>query len=463
MSIEKLYNCAPSFIQTLMINAYACKIGKIRFGKMFEKLMLWLEETEKWSIDELKSYQNEQLVKIIQNAYDNVEYYNKLMNDNKITTEDIRCIEDLHKLPITTKNDIRKNIKSFISAKYKQHKLYHGHTSGTTGSPLDLYWDVGMVVMNNAMDWRQKRWAGLCPGDRRAVILGRVIVPVERKSKPFWRMNYIHGELWMSAFHMSKDNLSHYISKLNNFEPKYIEGYPSTIYILARAMLEDNVTIKMNAVITSSETLFSYQREVIEKAFLCRVFDFYCMAERVVFASECQSHSGRHLNLEYGITEVVDEYNNILESGTGRLVGTSLHNYGMPLIRYQTNDMSNIRKGECGCGLCMPIIDQITTKYEDIILNQKGMWISPSVLTHPFKSQKNLIESQIIQKSINKVLVKIVVNKMFNSRQAAQLVDDLQQRLGEGVEIDLCIVKEIPRESSGKYRWVISELRQPHG
>jgi phenylacetate-CoA ligase len=321
-----------------------------------------------------------------------------------------------------------------------------------------------MVVMNNAFDWRQKKWAGFSPGDPHAVILGRVVVPIQETKPPFWRMNYIQNQLWMSAFHMSGDNLPLYIEKLDNFKPKFLEGYPSTMFILASYLQKIDKKFPLKAVITSAETLFPHQREVIESSFDCKIFDFYGMAERVLFATECRFHHGKHLNLEYGITEIIDYQGNTAEIGKpGKIIGTSLHNFGMPLIRYQTNDVTNFIPGKCDCGLVHPLIESITTKHEDIVITPEGKWISPSVLTHPFKPQKNIIESQIIQERSDLIRIKIVKNSSFSDSDKENLLLSLTERLGNSMNIDLEFVDNIPREKSGKFRWVISKIPKSFG
>lgn len=456
---QKLYLASPNFIQTVLLNIYAYKLSRQRFGKEFERILSWFNETEKWSFEELKSYQEERLEIIISHAFETVPYYHDKMRSLKLLPQDIKTIEDLPKLSVVTKNDIKENLQRFISTKHHKKNLFHGHTSGTTGSPLNLYWDHGMVLMNNAVDWRQKKWAGFSLGDPHAVILGRIVVPIQKKSPPFWRINYIHNQLWLSAFHMSLANLALYVEKIEKFKPRFIEGYPSTLFILANFLIDNGKRLPLEAAFTSAETLFSHQKAVIEKAFECEIFDYYGMAERVVFATECQFHEGKHLNLEYGITEIVDEEGYPVKPGcAGKLIGTSLHNLGMPMIRYQTNDVSSIRINMCECGLSHPLIEHITTKDEDIIITPDGKWISPSVLTHPFKPQKNIVESQIIQERIGLLTVKIVKNDLFDLEDGKVLVNSLRERLGKEMDINLEFVQEIPREKSGKLRWVISRL-----
>jgi phenylacetate-CoA ligase len=342
-----------------------------------------------------------------------------------------------------------------ICPRYKGIYLRHGHTSGTTGTPLDVCYDIKTCVVHHVADWRQKTWAGLNYGERYASLQGRVIVPIQQKKPPFWRKNYLNNQLFMSAFHLTKENLFHYFEKLTKDKIQYIEGYPSNLYILALFLNQTNQTFPIKAVLTSSETLFLEQRCAIERAFCCKVFDFYGMAERVVFATECDKHSGHHLNLDYGITEFLDS--NGTPSKKGKL-GCIVATNAFPLIRYKTNDASSLRTESCRCGRGFPLMDHVATKNESIITLPDGRLLSPSALTHPFKPMTNIIESQIVQMEVDKIVIKIVKNKFFTKEQEATLIRSLRERIGKSVEIDVRYVDHIERSFAGKLQWVISKI-----
>jgi phenylacetate-CoA ligase len=214
-------------------------------------------------------------------------------------------------------------------------------------------------------------------------------------------------------------------------------------------------------VFTSSETLLPIQRETIEAAFSCRVFDFYGHAERVAFATECDRHEGKHLAEEFGFVEVADpDGTPVREGESGYLVGTSLHNRAMPLFRYRTTDMTALLPEACPCGRTLRRIRDVTTKAEDIILTPDGRMISPSVLTHPFKPLTQILRSQIVQERLDEITVKIVASSEFTAADREHLIRELQSRLGSTVSVRIELVSDIPRERSGKYRWVISHV--PH-
>ncbi len=163
--------------------------------------------------------------------------------------------------------------------------------------------------------------------------------------------------------------------------------------------------------------------------------------------------------MEYGVSEIVDDQGDPVAAGTpGRLVGTSLHNRAMPLIRYVTNDRTAIRPGRCACGRALEVMDDITTKAEDTLTLRDGRLISPSVLTHPFKPLDSIEESQIIQKDYDRILVRIVPRADYAERDTEHLVRELKSRLGQETAIEIEMVERLPRTKAGKFRWVISEV-----
>jgi phenylacetate-CoA ligase len=202
-----------------------------------------------------------------------------------------------------------------------------------------------------------------------------------------------------------------------------------------------------------------YQRETIEKAFQCKVFDFYGMAERAVFATECEFHNGKHINMDFSIVEILDQnYQPVTGGEMGRIVATSLYNYGMPLIRYQTSDITAMLKDECQCGRYFQRMENITTKDEDIVTTLDDRYISSSILNALTHNFTNIAEHQIIQEDRNNITVKIVRRNGYNNSDTKNLTDGLKMMLGAEMNVKLEFVESIPRTSAGKYRWVISKV-----
>ena len=163
--------------------------------------------------------------------------------------------------------------------------------------------------------------------------------------------------------------------------------------------------------------------------------------------------------MEYGLAEVTDEQGQPLPHGqVGRLVGTTLHNRAMPLLRYATNDMTALRPGVCSCGRGLELMEDVTTKAEDVLTLKDGRLISPSVLTHPFKPLDCIEGSQIVQTALDAVTVRIIPGDRYTDAMTRHLKTELQARLGSDVTIDIQFVEALETSPNGKFKWVISRV-----
>ncbi|WP_316365783.1 phenylacetate--CoA ligase family protein [Candidatus Thiodiazotropha sp. CDECU1] len=458
---KNIYDLLPAPIQNLAVTTYSIILDKKRYGGEFKKVKSFLDKSQWYDENEIIDYQETMLRDLIKYSYEHVEYYSLLMKKLKLKPSDITTIDDLQKLPILTKENIKNNFNALLSDEYNMNTVDRGHTSGTTGSPLEICYSKNLINFNYAMLDRQYNWAGVNLGkfgDKVAVIRGNIIVPLSNQTPPFWRYNYFHNQLLLSSFHLKPEYINYYLDELRRFSPKTLDGYPSTVYILAKYLKSIGEQLKLESVLTSSETLYDFQRETIEQSFDCKVYDYYGSAERVLFTTEC-SHSGGHIGMEYGITEICDSDGNSLERGkTGTVVATSLHNLAMPLIRYKTNDMSAIKQEKCACGRAHYLLNEVTTKAEDTIVLKDGRLISPSVLTHPFKPLTSILESQIIQNDIDNITVKLRTDDNFTEHDKNELLHSLSERLGKDTKVSIEMVQELERTATGKFKWVISNV-----
>ena len=456
--LNTIYENSPHPLQALLLNLYALGLNIQRYGKPFHRQLEALLESQWFTENQIDEYQAHAINKMVTHAYNTVPYYKKVMNERGLYPSDFTSKKDLEKLPILEKDDIRKNFKDLISRSVYGKNLGFGRTSGTTGSPLLLAWDRNLQIFNNAVDWRQKCWAGVEYGEKVALLLGRPIVQITRKQPPFWQYNFIHKQLWMSAFHMKPSNLNFYLKKLKEFKPAAIEGYPSTLFSLAKFANLQGEHIEFKAAFSSSETLHSFQRDEIEHAFKCKVYDFYGSAERVLFATQCTAHQGQHVNFEYGYLELLNKQDQPIEinNSPGVMVATSLQNFGMPLIRYRLGDKTSFLEGQCTCGRKMKRMECVQTKAEDNIIRPDGTVISPSILTHPFKPIENIVKSQIIQHTATDIEIIIVKRPKFSAADEHQLLAEFRKRVGAEFDIKLSYKEEIPLDANAKFRWVIN-------
>jgi phenylacetate-CoA ligase len=246
---------------------------------------------------------------------------------------------------------------------------------------------------------------------------------------------------------------------MQEFGAEALEAYPSSAYLLARYAEAARLHLPLKCVFTTSEPLLPIQREVIEERFRCPVFDSYSQAERVMFSSECEAHDGQHVYEEYGVTELVDGAGAPVPMGSvGRVVATSLHNFGMPLIRYALGDVTSMVGRSCRCGRTLPLAGGVATKEEDVLVAPDGRVISPTVLTSVFKDAHPVAKSQILQLRPDEITVRIVRLGAFTPDDERLIEREFKIRLGQDVRVRFEYVKDIPSSARGKFRWVVSTV-----
>jgi phenylacetate-CoA ligase len=240
--LKKIYEISPALIQNLMVTGYGLKLYRREFGRKFNRALKEFGERQWFPRERLKEYQEERLRLLIKHAYENVPYYNEVMKGRKLTPDDITTVEDLPRLPVLTREIVKDRLDDLVDKNTKRSQLIDGSTNGTTGSPLKLYWDNRVCLIKNVVDWRQKQVAGITLDDKMAFLFGREVVPIKRNKSPFWRYNWLFNHLYFSLFHFSSKTAPDYIDQLFAFRPRAIEGYPSSLSLLARNMIDMNKT-----------------------------------------------------------------------------------------------------------------------------------------------------------------------------------------------------------------------------
>ena len=334
--------------------------------------------------------------------------------------------------------------------------MFHDHTSGTTGKSLDLWLSRDTVQQWYALfEARCRHWNGVSRHDRWAIIGGQLVTPVEQDRPPFWVWNAALNQLYLSAYHISPNNVGSYVDALGRYGIHYVVAYPSAVHSLAREILLRNLhPPKLQFILANAEPVLEHQRRDIEEAFDCPVRETYGMAEIVAGASECAD--GRmHLWPELGEPEILDSDEH--DSNLGELVCTGLLNSDMPLIRYRVGDRACVdySTAPCGCGRSLPILGAIEGRVDDVLYTADGRTIGR--LDPIFKSRLPIREAQVVQEALGRIRVYYVPVDGFSDDHKSSIVGRLRDRMGP-VEVILEEVASIPRTKNGKFRAVICRL-----
>jgi phenylacetate-CoA ligase len=289
----------------------------------------------------------------------------------------------------------------------------------------------------------------------RAYLRGDTVVPIGKTAPPYWFHNRYSNQLVLSSRHLREPCVDALIGELEKFSPFLLQAYPSTAYELALLLEQRNTSLKIPYVFTASEPLYPHQRQLIEARLGARVMEYYGMAERVAYASECE-RGNLHVTTDYSYVEIVDEDGKPAD-GDGYIVGTTFHNTVMPLMRYRVSDRTRWRNESCPCGRTYPLIEPVTGKFEDTLYGARGQRISPSVVTFIFKSLDGIQRSQVAQVGASEWEIRVVPAAGYGQSQRQRLVENVRELVDPDINVTIREVDDIARTSAHKYRWIVNE------
>jgi phenylacetate-CoA ligase len=451
------YERSPIPVQDFMTTLYGYLLKRRKYGEHFREYFRLLRESQWYDEERLKEIQNDKLRVLVRHAYDTVPYYRRLFDRVGLNPSHIQTTEDLTKVPILEKETVRTSWKEFISKSYPRAKTVVCHTSGTTGKPITVFVSQNCFEREHAFRWIHYSWANVFRGAPAATIAGHPVVPIAQKGPPFWRLNRAENQMIFSSQHISRHSLPHYAEALYRFHPEMIHGYPSSIFLIARYLVESGFpAIRPRAVFTASETLLDSQREMIERAFGCKVFNWYGNTELVAHATECEN-GGMHVQILHSVFEMVDRDGWPVREGSEAIIlGTGLENFAMPLIRYRVGDIACPASGRCHCGRGYPLVERIFGRVEDYVVTPEGRYVGR--LDHVFKQALKVKEAQLIQEEPDLLKVRLVKDLGYSETDTRSIIKGLKERLGSSVRYEFDFLDEIPRERNGKFRFVINKV-----
>lgn len=451
--LEKVYDKSPLLFQNLMVSLSGYQRSMTRYGKEYYKHLEFLKEFDSWNLKQKEDYQVKELVKFIKYAVDNSKFYSKLYKDVDINS--INSLKDLQRLPIVDKEILRKNMEDVFTIPRKG--AVEGHTGGTTGKSLVVLFSPEDMMKRMAMLDHFKARVGFEHRKmKRATFNGKHIIPPSQTQKVFWRYNAACKQMIYSSFHLTEDNMKHYIHSLNKFKPHSIDGFFMSICDIAGYIERHNIKLEFNpvAIFPTSETLTKSGRELLERVFQCKVYDQYASSEGAPFITECNKQI-LHMELASGVFEHFEEESD-------EVLVTSFTTYGTPLIRYRIGDSIVLNKLSecCECSLESPVIQEIKGRKLDFLYTADRAKVTVVNIANGFKNIPNaIIRAQVLQEKIGEIVIKLEIDEeIYKSEYDFLLQNEFAHKFGIGTNVLIEHVKEIPREKSGKFRMVINKV-----
>lgn len=446
---ERIYSLLPIWAQDVAITVMGARLALQRYGVEYWSYKRRLPGIYSLPLDDAMSLQLDLLKSFLIFAKRRSPFYAELYKGFDPTS--LRSLGDLKALPVIDKETLRQNAERIYTV--PRFLAIEGHTGGTTGKSLVVRFTRGDMQRRMAeLDYFRERF-GARHRMRRATFSGKHLIPDRDEQKHvFWRTNYVLNQRFYSTFHLTWGNMGYYVENLNSYRPEIIDGFTSCIVDICKYVASSGGSLHFRpiAVFPTSEPLFPDQRQIIREVLGVEPRDQYASSEGAPFIFECREGS-LHYALHTGVIETDSD---------GEALVTSFTTHGTPLIRYRIGDRIVVGNRRCSCGWDTPVIEAIEGRAIDYLYSrERGRIYSPNLANVVKQFPNSVIQTQFVQESPERIVVRLVVDKKrFDIESDAKVVlEQTRARLGRNIEVQVRVVDEIERAASGKTRFVVNE------
>jgi len=393
----------------------------------------------------LKLFQEKYLKKIIFHAYKNTPYHRSIFEKIGVIVDNQINLVKFNEIPILTKETIRDNFDKLISEDLSQRKWFYNSSGGSTGTPLRLIQDDSRNKWGSATSrYYYRDIIGIDEisakkiilwGSERDIIEGSVGLKAKVK-------NWLENTVFLNSFKITENDMGRYIKIINIFKPDFIKGYTSSLYELCRYIEKNKIKMhRPKFVVSGAETLSDEKKVKIEKIFNAKLYDFYGSRETSCLAGQCK-FGFMHILMFNNYVEILNKDNQPVEEGEeGRVVVTCLHNYAMPLIRYEIGDTAILGTEKCRCGNFLPTLKKITGRITDNFIKKDGTIVHGEYFTHLFYLKDWVKTFQVIQEDYEKIKILMVLNGEKNNNEKEDIENKIKLVMGIKCNIKWELVK----------------------
>ncbi|MBU7011472.1 MAG: phenylacetate--CoA ligase family protein [Theionarchaea archaeon] len=400
--------------------------------------------------EELRRIQEKMMRNIVHFAYYNTRFYKEKFKKAGITPSDIKAVEDMEKIPVTTKDEVRKNPKSLFAAGYNENNCIVQQTTGSTGKILPVLHDKEAFSYFNAMGFRTFRDWGYRPWDK------MILIRHDENEKILLEYLGLLRRYYIPIFTPEEKQ----IKIIKEINPDVLCAYPSTIKAIMSALKEGDLNgVTLKFINLNSEILTEKVRNQTRETFNCDVYDEYSTYEVVCIAQECPLHNF-HIDSDSVIINFLDLSDEEVSCGeSGRIVVTSLVNKAMPFIRYDLDDIGVLSDRQCECGRTFPLLQLVEGRKDDFLVMPSGALVSPRKIVPLVEITPGIEEFQVVQEKKDAVKIYVIKNESYSLEEEEKMINRLSGLFKEDVVIEPEYVNEIKRKK-GKLRIVYSKVRQ---
>jgi phenylacetate-CoA ligase len=427
------------------------KIKKVHLSplQVYSRLCFY-KKSQYWDRQTIERYQFRKVRDMLVHAGDNVPYYRELFKSVRFDPRKFKSLADLKNIPLLDKEPIRKNPRHFMAGHKQTIHGYWKYTTGSTGTPLKLFLDRDCHINKYAATLRAYHWAGYAPG-KRAFLL----VETENLKKDFgYRL--FSNSLYFDTSSVTRDNVGRFYALLTRFKPHYYIGYGRAFLHLYKHLVDLRLKVPVpRSMVHYGENLTENDRIKLEEAYHTKIYNFYSHREDVVMAAEPEPGK-KYLMEDFFYPELLNDANQLIEEGTGELIGTGFHNYTMPLIRYKTSDILTIKNYSETNKHKFKQVEKIVGRVNDKVLTPSGREFY--FLGAPIFDIPGIISVQYIQDRTDSLRINLLTDDDFSMGSIEQLKNNYLEYLGEQMTFDIQLVDKLEERGTGKRPVIISRL-----
>ncbi|MHB9101135.1 MAG: phenylacetate--CoA ligase family protein [Sulfuricella sp.] len=398
--------------------------------------------------EQLLGKQQNDLSAIINYAFTNVPYYREKYAQAVRNEANEFAVSSL---PILHKDEVIQHRDEMLARGFDRNRLRIGNTGGSTGKPVSFYYDAYKGELMRAGMCRSYMGSGWKPGQKILNFWGaRQDI---KGGSSFGKIvnDAVAAEKTIAAYEYTEAQLHDWAGTIRSYQPVLLQGYASILAELAGYIIDHKIRMPntLLGVFSTAEVLYGWQRELIERAFQCQVFNQYGSREIPNIACECR-HGNQHIFTDMVYLESVNF------GHEDRLAITSLTNRVMPFIRYEIGDSGRLKEGDCACGSPFPMMEMGLCRSNDIIKTRSGKSIYPAYFIHLLDGLAKIKQYQFIQSEPDKITLNLVSPSGLSAETLNSLRARVRGDVDENMVLEINHVDEIRRTLSGKHRFVIS-------
>jgi phenylacetate-CoA ligase len=374
-------------------------------------------------------------------------------------------LEVLRKLPLVSKEDIKRDLVQFLSIDTSQNLRLKTATGGSTSTPMVFYLQKGISrTKEYAFMENFHQYAGLTRSDVVLALRGRTVPSARRPGGALWMYEPIKRQLILSSDHLERRYMAEYMAAIRLWKPRYIQAYPSTIYPLARWLKEHpapDISERIKGIMLFSENVFDHHMALLKEVFPCQVLKHYGHSERVLMAASMPDDERCFFWPQYGHFELIDEAGKpITKPGVlGEIVGTSFDNQVMPFVRYRTGDMAVLGDKPHPLLPGFPVVERIEGRRQEFLVCRDNRLIAVCGMGAAHSADLAAVDSmQFEQSRPGHFLIKVATTQPLSIEAKCRIVHAMEAKTQGGCTAEVVEVKEIPRTLRGKHRLLVQHL-----